>query len=233
MADLNRDQYVGLILDALSGLESGGNYEAKSPQNAYGKYQFIPGTWATWSKRLTESIGEKPKVLKQTPQNQEAVAWFKVNSLIDDGYDPKQIASIWYSGRPDYEKMKGVTDAHGRLDVPAYVSQVCRRWTMQRSCLRNSRSNRHHNLNSLASSLKVPPCQDRCQNGPLSKIPECGLSSRPAWSTILRHGSRYWPRPGGCLQRVISSRTVRPTTSKMGRHIPRSAMPHSRKPRNF
>ena len=38
MADLNRDQYVGLILDALSGLESGGNYEAKSPQNAYGKY---------------------------------------------------------------------------------------------------------------------------------------------------------------------------------------------------
>src|SRR5574343_202820 len=138
MADLNRDQYVGLILDALSGLESGGNYEAKSPQNAYGKYQFIPGTWATWSKRLTESIGEKPKVLKQTPQNQEAVAWFKVNSLIDEGYDPKQIASIWYSGRPDYEKMKGVTDAHGRLDVPAYVSDVWSRFTLGASKLLSS-----------------------------------------------------------------------------------------------
>ena len=124
MAD---ERVVNAILQAISGNESGGNYEVwnKQGEPSYGKYQFLPSTWKTWAGRYASDKGLDVPVEKiaQSPSNQEIIAKYKVSSLLDGGYSPEQVASIWNSGSPDYAGKAGTNKYGNRYDVPGYVAK--------------------------------------------------------------------------------------------------------------
>lgn len=81
--------------------------------------QFLPSTWALWSK---EVYGE---VREQTPERERYVAYKKVEKWLNDGYSAAQIAALWNSGSADnWEHKRGVNKHGVAYDVPKYVHQV-------------------------------------------------------------------------------------------------------------
>lgn len=125
------DEYVEHIKMGLFGNESSGTKDPYSVQSAvnrngeraHGKYQIMPATWGDWSMQMTRAEGGIAEILPKTAANQEKVASWRIGSWLKQGYSPAEIASMWYSGRPNYQKLKGVTDVYGKLDVPAYVEK--------------------------------------------------------------------------------------------------------------
>jgi hypothetical protein len=119
---------VDTILGAIKQIESGGNYNAKARDEGSGAYQFMPETWSKWTKEYTTETQGKPKLMKMTPENQDAVARWKVEKLVGEGYEPKQIAAIWNSGgpdthHPDGRPKKGVNKYGVAYDVPGHVAK--------------------------------------------------------------------------------------------------------------
>lgn len=100
------------VLPGISGVESGGNYNAYNHNSgARGKYQIMPGTW----RQFAPMAGLSP-MAPMTPENQERVA--QVMQLYYSkryGGDPRLIAGAWYSGQ-------GVADAllRGRMSPEAF-----------------------------------------------------------------------------------------------------------------
>lgn len=86
------------IAYAIKLTESGGKYKAVAKDLGAGAYQFMPDTWRDWSK---EYAGE---VLPMTPENQDAVAKWRIATWIDDGLRPDQIALKWNSGGLKHKK---------------------------------------------------------------------------------------------------------------------------------
>lgn len=122
-------EYVETIKAGLAGNETRGikdPYAAQSAVNrngarAQGKYQIMPATWKDWSTQMTKEKTGVGEVLAKTPENQELVTSWRIEKWLEQGHSPAEIASMWYSGRPNYQSLKGVTDVYGRLDVPGYV----------------------------------------------------------------------------------------------------------------
>jgi hypothetical protein len=104
-------------MDAIKSIESGGDYNAQGASGEFGAYQFMPDTWASWSK---EVFGEP---VQPTPENQDRVARAKIQEWVKQGYDPRQVASLWNSGKPDWSGNKGVNDQGVEYDTPAYVQK--------------------------------------------------------------------------------------------------------------
>jgi len=115
---------VDQIAEAIKQIESGGDYNAKGGSGENGAYQFMPGTWQSWSSAYADEVLNKSVAeLEMTPENQDAVAKWKIHKWIDQGYTPQQIASMWNSGSPEWAGKVG-TNKHGvKYDVPAYVSK--------------------------------------------------------------------------------------------------------------
>jgi hypothetical protein len=65
--------------------------------------------------------------------NQNKVAYSRIKELKDQGYHANQIASIWNSGRPDFEGRVGTNKFGVQFDVPAYVSKVGRAYNQIKS----------------------------------------------------------------------------------------------------
>lgn len=81
------------FVNAISGQESGGNYDAVNARTgASGKYQIMPENWPVWSKEAG-----LPDNAKMTPENQEKVARFKLKQYWDK-YGPRGAAIAWYAG---------------------------------------------------------------------------------------------------------------------------------------
>lgn len=81
------------FISAISGQESGGNYEAVNDRTgASGKYQIMPENWPNWSQEAGLS-SDAP----MTPENQEKVARFKLKQLYDK-YGARGAAIAWYGG---------------------------------------------------------------------------------------------------------------------------------------
>jgi hypothetical protein len=114
VSDTNKAQKVAL---AIKKTESGGNYQAKGASGEYGAYQFMPSTWSQWAK---EFLGNANAPM--TPENQDKVALAKIQSLINQGYNERQIALIWNGGTP-VEK-KGVNSKGVAYDSGAYANKV-------------------------------------------------------------------------------------------------------------
>lgn len=121
---------VQQIADTIKQIESGGNYEAKGGSGEYGAYQFMPSTWAGWSKDYASQILKQSKYMEMTPENQDKVALWKIQSWANKGYTPSQIASKWNSGEIEW-KGKASTGKGGKLppnkwgqefSVPDYVN---------------------------------------------------------------------------------------------------------------
>jgi len=112
------------IANAIKMVEGGGNYNAKGGSGESGAYQFMPATWKQYSGEYLNSIGKAGQSLSMTPENQDTVALYKIQGWIDQGYSADQIASIWNSGKPNYEGNVGINSKGIRYDVPAYVNKV-------------------------------------------------------------------------------------------------------------
>lgn len=113
------------IANAIKLVESGGNYNAQGASGENGAYQFMPGTWASWSSEYASQVLQQSVAkLPMTPENQDAVAKFKIQQWLNQGYTPDQIASMWNSGSPDYQGKVGVNSKGVKYDVPSYVNKV-------------------------------------------------------------------------------------------------------------
>jgi hypothetical protein len=81
------------FLNAISGQESGGNYNAVNGRTgASGKYQIMPENWTSWS-----AEAGLPENSPMTPENQEIVAQYKLQQYYDK-YGPRGAAIAWYAG---------------------------------------------------------------------------------------------------------------------------------------
>lgn len=114
---------VDEIANAIKKIESGGNYDARGASGEFGAYQFMPGTWSQWSQEYLQGTGQAGQSLSPTPENQDAVAQFKIGQWLDQGLNPTQIASMWNSGTPDFEGKVGVNSKGVPYNVPEYVNK--------------------------------------------------------------------------------------------------------------
>ena len=96
---------VGLaqFMNAISGQESGGQYDATNGDSgAYGRFQIMPDNWPSWSAEAGIP-GEPP-----TPENQDYVAAFKMQQYFNSTGSWADVASIWYSGQTvEQNKQRG------------------------------------------------------------------------------------------------------------------------------
>ena len=114
------------IANAIKTIESNNNYNAEGASGEFGAYQFMPGTWSSWSKEYAKAnnMSLMPKGMEMTPENQDAVAIFKINQWIQQGLTPEQIAAKWNSGSEvGWENKIGVNSQGVAYNVPAYVNK--------------------------------------------------------------------------------------------------------------
>lgn len=84
------------FMTAISGQESGGDYDITNPNSgAHGRFQIMPENWPKWAAEA--GLGaDAPK----TARNQDIVAAFKMQQYYNQYGNWADVASIWYSGRP-------------------------------------------------------------------------------------------------------------------------------------
>jgi hypothetical protein len=105
------------IASAIKQVESGGNYSAKGGSGEYGAYQFMPSTWSGWAKTYLGNANAP-----MTQANQDKVAEAKINDLLKQGYNAKEIALIWNGGTPVVKK--GTNKYGVAYDSGAYANKV-------------------------------------------------------------------------------------------------------------
>ena len=117
---------VDQIANAIKQIESNNNYEASGASGEYGAYQFMPSTWDSWSKEYAKAKGISlmPGGMSMSPENQDAVAKFKIQQWLSQGLSPQQIAAKWNSGSEvGWENKIGVNKQGVAYNVPAYVKK--------------------------------------------------------------------------------------------------------------
>jgi hypothetical protein len=87
--------------DAISGIESGGKYDAlgpatKSGDRAYGKFQIMGANIAPWTKEIL-GLDVTPQEFLSNPQLQDAVFQGKFGQYVDK-YGPEGAAQAWFAG---------------------------------------------------------------------------------------------------------------------------------------
>lgn len=107
------------IAIAIKQKETGGNYNlAGATGEAPSAYQFLPSTWKEWAGKY---LGNPNAPL--TKENQDFVAESKIQDLLNQGYNAKEIALIWNGGVP-YAK-KGINKKYGvAYDSGKYAEDV-------------------------------------------------------------------------------------------------------------
>jgi hypothetical protein len=106
------------FLWAIGQMESGGNYKARNPGGALGKYQVMPANVASWTK---EALGHSltPDQFYNSPSAQEAVAR-KILGGYYQKYGPAGAAAAWFSGSPNVNS----NASDGNTTVRNYVKTV-------------------------------------------------------------------------------------------------------------
>lgn len=87
----------GRFVSAISGRESGGNYNARNRDSgALGKYQIMPANIPQWSR---EALGHSISASQfyNSPNLQEKIAQFKLRQYYNK-YGPEGAAVAWYAG---------------------------------------------------------------------------------------------------------------------------------------
>lgn len=85
---------IDRFMTAISGQESGGNYNAVNGRTgASGRFQIMPGNWPAWSKEA--GLGDNAP---RTPENQDLVAKFKMQQYYEQFGNWRDVAIAWYGG---------------------------------------------------------------------------------------------------------------------------------------
>lgn len=113
------DQDAKNLAEAIRQVETGNRPVKGASGELASRYQFMPGTWRAEAKRI---LGDENAPL--TLENENRVAYTRIKEWKDKGFSPAQIASMWNSGKPDWEGRVGVNKAGVKYDVPAYVAKV-------------------------------------------------------------------------------------------------------------
>lgn len=110
------------VAQALGKVESSGRYSAIGPtikgKNAYGKYQIMEQNIPSWSREA--GVPATREQFYKNPELQDRVAVYKINALLEQGYSPQDVASIWLSGKPMQGNKR--KDLATGVSVPQYVS---------------------------------------------------------------------------------------------------------------
>ncbi len=114
------DPQVVNLAKAIRQVESKGDFTAKGKSGEYGGYQYTPDTWNADAAKY----GVNVPLEKATPQQQNEVAYKKIAELKGQGYNVGQIASIWNSGKPEWEGNVGTNKYGVHYDTPQYVNTV-------------------------------------------------------------------------------------------------------------
>lgn len=110
---------------AISGIESGGRYDALGPvtdkgDRAYGKYQVMGANIPSWTKQAL-GVSMTPAEFLANPQAQEKVFEDQFARNTAKYGSPQDAASVWFSGKP-LAKAGQRADILGTT-VPAYVNK--------------------------------------------------------------------------------------------------------------
>lgn len=81
-----------IITEAIIHVESRGNCDAKGASGENGCMQFMPSTWAAYSKQVLGYVAD------MTPTNEKYVALIKITEWMRDGHDMDNVARIWNQG---------------------------------------------------------------------------------------------------------------------------------------
>lgn len=87
----------------------------------YGSFQFMPATWRQVSQEVTG------KVLPQSPLNEEYVAVKKIQMLLNEGKNEREVALIWngsLGGSEAAVEKRGVNRFGVRYDTKTYALKV-------------------------------------------------------------------------------------------------------------
>ncbi len=101
---------IDQFMNAISGIESGGDYNARNPTSgAHGRYQIMPENWPAWSK---EAFG---KVVAKTPTAQRRVAKNKMLQYYDNYGSWDAVAVAWFAGPGRAKRWKAGDTSVGKL----------------------------------------------------------------------------------------------------------------------
>jgi hypothetical protein len=123
--DLNPE--VERIRNALSGVESGGRYDAlgtevrrpgREPDRAHGRYQVMGQNIGPWTEA---ALGQRmsPNEFLASPRAQDAVVRHQIQQNLDRYGNPQDVASVWFSGRP--VNRAGESRDANNVSVPEYL----------------------------------------------------------------------------------------------------------------
>ena len=117
------------IMERISSVESGGDYQALGPEvksgqyageRALGRWQTMPGNVKDWSK---EALGYSitPEEYLSSPELQNKIVKHQIQKNYTKYGNADDVASVWFTGRP-VSKAQGAKDVTG-TDVNEYVKR--------------------------------------------------------------------------------------------------------------
>ena len=121
---------IDAFMAAISGQESGGNYNAVNAESgASGRFQIMPQNWGPWSERA--GLGRNAP---RTPANQDAVARFMMGEYYRQFGNWRDVAIAWYAGPGRVGAGSGTLDrSQGRYPtINAYADKIMERFAALR-----------------------------------------------------------------------------------------------------
>lgn len=115
--------YLGKVMNALSGQESGGDYSVVNSIGARGKYQVMPANVGSWSQQV---LGYRvtPAQFSASPDLQERIVRGIFGGYVTK-YGLRGALAAWYSGNPSREN--DYSHVGNGPSVGSYVDQVIAR----------------------------------------------------------------------------------------------------------
>jgi len=125
------DKSFDSFMRAIAGQESGGNYSAKNPSGALGKYQILGSNLGREAKSGWdfEALGQDitPSQFLSSPELQEKIASYKLKQYYD-AYGAAGAAVAWYAGPGAVKKLSNSTKPqNGYPSIVAYKNAILRR----------------------------------------------------------------------------------------------------------
>lgn len=112
------------LAKAIRQVETGNQQKPGATGEMSSRYQFLPTTWKSYAKEI---LGDENAPINL--ENENKVAYTKIKSWKDQGYNVGQVASMWNAGegRPNaYKENWRKVDENGNVlyDTPAYAEKV-------------------------------------------------------------------------------------------------------------
>lgn len=145
---------IDAFMQAISGQESGGNYQARNPRTgAYGRFQILPSNWPSWSR---EVFG---RVVPRTQSNQNRVAKHKMTQYYRNYGSWDLVAAAWFGGPGAASALKRgdrsvLSRSDGHWTIGKYISEM--RKSMQRNINRQPPMYDPSNNRTQPPSVTVP-----------------------------------------------------------------------------